>query len=106
MSKSLLKEKAEEHGAWQKNKAIFIRLHAAATVAHDQAHDFDCEDVESKFKYRFDYGEVNMILHKLSRILSKHSTKTNSDDWKDIAGYAILRHNEVSKDEQLDITKK
>lgn len=86
-AESLLEAKKEEHGSWSDNKAVFDALYCAV--------DID--------KYRADHAELISIMMKIARILSKDSRKGNPDDWLDIAGYALLRYNAISKGEIAEI---
>ena len=96
MSK-LLKSKKQEHGDWKHNSESFERLFFAAKRSHEESGgDSVCE-----FNFRPDFAEIVAILQKLSRLLTKHG-KPNSDDWRDIAGYSLLRYNEL-EDKKLDI---
>ena len=96
MSK-LLRKKRKEHCDWKYNSQAFEKLFFAAMRSHiESGGDSVCE-----FNFRPDFSEIVAILQKLSRVLTKHG-KHNSDDWRDIAGYALLRYNEL-EEKKLDI---
>ena len=95
MSK-LLEKKRKEHGYWHHNSQAFERLFFAAKRSHEES-DPVCE-----FEFRPDFAEIVAILQKLSRALTKHGG-TNPDDWRDIAGYALLRYNELENNKKIEI---
>ena len=91
----LLQQKEKEHGKWRHNSQIYNRLYLAARLAHDYAHSPDETNINAVLSNRYDHANISMILHKLARVLSKESHEVNKDDWLDIAGYALLRYNEL-----------
>ena len=85
--KELLAQKRQEHGDWEANKTAFQSLYIAAMGSD-----------ATGFHHRQDFGELTAILAKLARVVSKSPDKVSPDTWRDIAGYAMLRYNEMSKE--------
>ena len=85
--KDFLEAKKTEHGLWQDNKTAFQSLYIAAMGSD-----------ATGFHHRKDFGEINAILAKLARVVSKSPDKVSPDTWRDIAGYATLRYNEMIKE--------
>lgn len=84
---NLLSKKRQEHGSWEANKTAFQALYIAAMGSD-----------ATSFHHRKDFGEINAILAKLARVVSKPPDNVSPDTWRDIAGYAMLRYSEMSKE--------
>ena len=82
----LLETKKQEHGKWNDNKDVFQAFYRVALR--------ECDDLP----YRTDHAELVAMWMKMGRILSKNPAEANADDWLDIAGYALLRFNNLSPD--------
>lgn len=87
---NLLNHKNQEHGNWRNNaKAFNLLIYAAKSYSNMVENNVD-------FEHRPDFAEIVCIFQKISRIISKQNNH-NPDDWLDIAGYALLRYNDIAE---------
>jgi Domain of unknown function (DUF6378) len=79
-----LNERAKTHGDFQENGRIMQMLKDASKTGKNWPHLSDDKK-----------EAIEMILHKIGRILSGNPNEP--DHWKDIAGYATLVENILTK---------
>ena len=82
----LLEERGKTHGRWEDHAIATQSMKAAAHAAPGwQSMPYQaCE-------------AVDMILHKIGRIVAGQDTWEHTDHWADIAGYARLAELEILK---------
>lgn len=100
---SILADKRAEHGDWEKNLYNFKILYRAMQSCFRESCGKTLDLLD-----REDHAELCEIAKKLSRLLSKQASQSNLDDYRDIAGYAVLAHNQRvhPNGKQLDLIEK
>lgn len=91
-----LKSRDTTHGHYPYVAQTIQELKAAAYLAQDRAEKHDPAKVSMNAAQR---EGLEMILHKIGRILN--GDPNTADHWHDIAGYATLNSNLITKGSHL-----